>query len=445
MRVVVLTVVVALASCHSWRSGWSGARSCREVTQPGSRPAAPPVIPPAHPDFTRLLAHRNYYAVGRIGEYEHHFAVWYNCVEQSVSEYAVRADGTIRDAGGAWGGLAVRASDETPRIPAAQRERAARVLARNDARHEGESGAVVAYLGTYREVEIHERVPRSPPGDPYRRMMSHATLVLRADADLATFDGASDLSGGDTRLCWKDVVYGDCSAAYWFDFVPAIGAGTPQLPALVDPDSPQSTAERERFGAAALAAARAKLAGTPRTTIDDSDASLLPAGFAPPVVVAFTIYGRVERGEQPQASLEIEIPSAAIARGTSRGTARATVGGVTITGEADVAAVRPLPADATGEQTFDVRIAYRLADDRGNTRAGELVASATAMIDGDSIVFTALRLADDHVQKIHDPPNKQAFPGTAALVSIDAYVGVRDRPETWYPKRGKPHRSTTTP
>lgn len=398
---------------------------CNEVAQPRAAGApAPP--PPADEAFAKLRAFRNYYAVAGVGAYEHHFAVWFSCIEASVNYYAVAEDGTIRDAGGMWGGLAVQ-DGEVPAVPEAQRANADRVRARNDAKYERESVGGVQYLGSYREVVVRERVPGDGPGDPYARMVRHTEVTLRADAALTSFERYANATGGDTRLCWADSTYQDCTAQHWFEFVPD-GAGEPQLMALVAPGSPQSDAERARFAEAVMAAARAKADGDPPASIDAILAaqgeSILPAGFAPPVTVGFTIYGRVAHGEQPAGAITIELSPRDLVAGGASGKGTAQVGGVTFTAEVEL----------TSRSDTELGLAYVLRDDRGNVREATTTARVTMLVDGDAAVVQDLALPESVTQAIHDPPSSVDFPGVGDVTLFDAYLGVGARRQAWWPR-----------
>ena len=43
-------------------------------------------------------------------------------------------------------------------------------------------------------------------GDPYARMVRHATVILRGNADLTSVDGMASMEGGMTRMCWRDSI-----------------------------------------------------------------------------------------------------------------------------------------------------------------------------------------------------------------------------------------------
>lgn len=422
MRAAVVALVAACASCHGWTGPRFGSTtSCRETARPGGA-AGPVASPDADPAFAQLRAYRNYYAIAGVGAYEHHFAVWFSCVEQSVSYYAIGEDGAVRRAGGAWGGLAVR-GDDVDEVPAEQRANAAKIAAQHDADYDGASAGRIEYLGSYREVQVSERVPGDGPGDPYARMMRHTTVTLRANAALTSFDGLAGLEGGETRICWKDLAYGDCGPQAWLAFTPARGAGEPQLAALVSTPSPQDAAERARFADVVLAAARAKVAGDPPVTIETllagDDPSMLPAGLAPPVVVGFTIYGRVTAGDQPSGVIRVELSPRALLAGAASGHGDVMVGGVGFGADVTLTVVGGVISDEDGVVEAEVRLDYTL-DGKVGTATGRL----EALVDDDAVVVTELAFPE---------LARQELPGAGTVTQFDAYPGVSARREPWYP------------
>jgi len=430
--------LVALAGCH-WAAGGYGPRGtgggvaiaeCHEVRRTAAKRPAPP--PPADPAFARLLAFRPYYSLDRVGAYEHHFAVWFSCVEQSVDFYAVAPDGTVRREGGAWGGLAVGGS-KAP-VPAAQAANARRVAAQHAADYVDASVGKVTYLGWYREVQVTERLPVSPPGDPYARLMWHATVTLRADAGLTRFDGKlASMHGGETRMCWRDLAYVPCDAPRWID-VDTPPSAAPDLVALVRDDSPLPAAERGRFTAAVLAAARDREAGRPGASVDAILArqgdGVLPPHLAPPLRTAFTI--RVGRAGAP-VSLLVPLAPADALHGTSRSTARTTVAGVPVAAEVEASAVTPLAADARGAHQVQLHVRYRLTAGAGPgavVRDADAVVDVDALVGADAAVITHLAWPAEATSHPALPPLAQTLP--VGGVTLDARFGVSVDVEPWW-------------
>lgn len=436
MRLLVLAVL-ACGACGGQGRLFSRSSDCHERAKPGAAtPAAPAETPPPDPAFAQLRAYRNYYAIAGVGAYEHHFAVWFTCVEQSVSYYAVAPDGSVRDNGGAWGGLAVRRGDPDG-VPADQRANADRIAAQHEADYDGASAGKIEYLGSYREVHVTERVPLDQPGDPFARMMRHAELTLRANADLTFVDGVASGTGGETRICWDGLAYGDCGPQHWFEFTPAEGIGEPQLPALVYPRSPQPADEQARFAGVMLAAARAKVAAEPGAAIDAILAAqgdtTLPPGHAPPIVVAFTIYGRTAGGDQPSGVVRVELSPLELLAGKATGTARAKVGGVTFGAAVEATVAGGVITDEDGVVEADLTLRYELVDGRGTTRAADVSAHVKALVADGAAAVLELTLPESVQQAIHDPPNSQEFPGAGAVTSFDTYLGVSARRDAWWP------------
>lgn len=437
-RCFAFFATVTLLGCHG--SGFPLVmRMCRET--PGARPtAAPAPPPPAHPDFERLRAYRNYYSIARVGEYEHHFAVWFGCVEPSVVNYAISPEGVIRRAGGYWGGLAVRDGEPAP-IPDDQLGHKRAILARHAEEYDGESSVKIAYLGSYREVVVSELVPMSAPGDPYARMVGHATATLRASADLTTLSGHADMQGGATRMCWRDIRYRDCTEQAWIDFAPR-DEGTAQLPSLVSDRSPLAPDERARFQSAVLAAARRHAAGEPKSPLDPILArqgdTLLPPGLNRPLEVGFTLYARAPNQAQVKqegASLTTKLPVRDALEGVARSSARTRIAGIGVTAEFEMSADGARSPGERGEVQVPLRIRYRLADDRGHARTGEVAITAAVLLDGDASVVQSRTFHGNVTEHIHDPPMGQSLPGMGPFAGIDAYFGIEEPAAvpTWWP------------
>jgi hypothetical protein len=432
-------VALGCAGCH-WASGGFGhgggggvaVAECHQVQRTPARRAAPPA--PADPGFARLLAFRPYYSLDRVGAYEHHFAVRFSCIEQSVDYYAVAPDGTVRRDGGAWGGLA-DGSGRAGQVPPAQMANARRVAAAHASDYVDASVGQIDYLGSYREVVVTERLPVSPPGDPYGRMMWFATTTLRADAGLTRLDGKlAGLHGGETRVCWRDFDYVPCGAPRWID-VDTPPSAAPDLVALVRDDSPLPAADRDRFAAVVLAAARDQVGDRPGASLDailarQGDAAL-PPHLAPPIRTGFTI--RPGRGDRDATSLEVPLSPVDAVHGTARGRARTTVGGVPVTAEVEASAVAPVAADARGPQQLQLRVRYRLTAGAGPsavTRDAEAVVDVDVLVSDDAAVVTLLVWPAEATAHPTAPPLGQSLP--IAGVALDARFGISIDPEPWW-------------
>ena len=163
---IALMPLVVLVGCGGWQpSSRVLLRECREVPREASHPSRIPEGPrPIHPDFAKLRAYRHYFALRKIGPYVHHFAVHFNCIEQSVDCFAVDDAGRVTSEGGAWGGLAGSPRGTTS-VPDAMRAHAERARKALDDAYENESIQQVQYLGSYRKVVVEEMLPVEPPGD----------------------------------------------------------------------------------------------------------------------------------------------------------------------------------------------------------------------------------------------------------------------------------------
>lgn len=433
------------AGCRVFTGGGVWYDQCREAPAAQKARSVPSKSPPApaHPDYERLLAYRNYYRLERVTPFAHRFAVWFSCIEQSVDYYAVSPEGVVSQSGGAWGGLAVR-DGKPAEVPEALRGAAKLVRDAHDARYEHESGERVEYIGSYREVEVTELVPQSGPGDPYTRMVGHTSVTLRANESLTWVDGFARAEGGETRMCWRDLLVLGCGPAYWIDFAPNTGGGVGQLPALVKAGSPQPSAERVRFTDAALAAARAYLAKEPSPSLESilarQGSSVLPPGFTTPLNVGFTIYARVADAgvpdgshKQQEAALKLAIPTLELLRGGARATGTVVIAGVGITAVVDVKPTEVLPPDASGASHASLQLHYTLTDGRGNTRSADVTLKAEALVDGDAAVLTLSPLSNEITSRTHEPPLGQHFPGAGGYSSLDVYVGFSSGHSRWWP------------
>lgn len=427
LSLVLGGLVLVCAGCR-WAGSMVGMPMCHRVKDAPDAPINR-TPPPAHPDFERLRAYRNYYSIGKVGAYEHHFAVWFDCVEQSVAYYAVSPTGEVRRAGASWGGLAVR-DGEPPEIPDDQRDNARAVLARHAGDYDHESSVRAEYLGSYREVFVTELVPTSLPGDPHARMVWHAEATLRASADLGSITGVAGMSGGETRMCWRDTDYRDCTEQAWIDFAPENG-GVVELLALASPRSKVAPAERARFQEAVLAAARRRLAGQPGAPLDGILArqgdALLPPGLAQTFQAGFTLYARPAEGSgatQAEAAITAEIPARDALKGVAHGVARGTIAGVAVTAEIEIALDGHPEVPEHGEAPLTFRVRYRLTDSRGNTRSAEVAMTAKLLLDGDTVVPRWSELPQEVTGHPHEPPLGQHLPGAGPFRQIDAYLGV---------------------
>lgn len=420
-------LAIAASGCRSLGLPFAG-RECREVGAPAVPASSPP---PAHPDFERLLAFRNYYSIGDVTEYEHHFAVSFRCVEGVIEYLAISPSGAIRRTGGMWGPLPMKDGEPAP-IPAEQLDNKRAILARHAAAYDGESGVKIWYLGSYREVHVTELVPESAPGDPYRRMVTQATVVLRAGPDLTTVSGIAEMSSlGETRLCWRDIHVRDCTEQAWVDFTPTT-IGAAQLPSLVSAASPVAAEERARFQAAVLEAARRRAAGQPTASLDEIVArqgdTLLPPGLSRSFQVEFKLYARPTDPARPQqtedSSLVSSLPVRDAMAGTARSVVRGKIAGIGVVAEIEMAPDGPRDPAERGELQVPFRVRYRLTDDRGHKRSGEVVITATVLVDGEAAAAHSRVYQGKVMERVHEPPIGQTFPGLGSFRQIDAYFDV---------------------
>lgn len=441
LRVWLCCLCLVLAGCCvgcRWLGVSLPGRECRAVGVGQVPVPAPP--PPAHPEHQRLLAYRNYYSITRVGEYEHHFAVGFHCIEGAIEYYAVSAAGTVRTTGGFWGPLPMQDGAPAP-VPADQIANASAVRDRHAAAYDGESRVHLWYLGSYREVEVSEVVPMAAPGDPYKRMVGQATAVLRASADLTTFSGFASFGGGGTFQCWRDLHVRDCGEQSWIDFTPSI-AGTVQLPSLISPRSPLGDGERARFAAAVLAGARRRAAGEAGAPLDEILAgqgdSLLPAGLSRPFVVEFKLFARpmeMGKGDQAEVVLSTTLSVRDALEGVARGVARGQIANVGVVAEVELSADGPQPPGVQGELQVPLRLRYQLGDNRGNRRSGEIALQATVLLDGEASAVQARTFPGGVMDHTNDPPVHQSLPGVGTFRAIDAYLGVQETAAvaTWWP------------
>jgi hypothetical protein len=430
--------IAACAGCH-WAAGGYGrshggdddgfdyhpVAECRELRKGPTAPAKPA---DAHPDFARLGAERDYFRVTAVGDLADHFLVFSSCIEEVIDVYAVLPDGTVRWESGGFGGLGMRSG--TPRDVPADKEALAQVArAQHDADYEHAPITKIEYLGAYREVTVEDLVPVSPPGDPYARMTWHQQAIVPMNADLTEIVARPGLSGGETRLCWKDINVLDCGQARWMDFTIA-PIGAPQLAALLTDGSPAAPAEKARFAKALFAAAK----GAAPAKLDDllavQGGGLLPDKLEAPIRAGFSFRGA---GTTP---IELRVPLSIgeIARGTARGRATAQVDGVTITLAVEAAADNPTPAVAHGDAKLRVHIDYALDDGRGPARTGRVAYDVEALLDGDRGLVTSLGVDAELNKHANDAPLVQKLPGGTSAKELRADFGVAWMIEPWYPK-----------
>ena len=254
---LALPLSFVIASCHFHHGRSYSLANCERTFAEPARKAA---VPPPDLEFAKLHENHSYFSIGNVGPFAAHFAVRFSCIEQSEDYYDVLADGTIEVVGRAWRGLAAPEGGKHPETPADQRSNAELVAARHANDYRGATTGDIDYLGSWRDVQLTERVPQSPPGDPFHRSLAHWTMSLHANADLtALVDKPRVADGGDTLMCWKDFDYVPCHDQHWLDF-DAPPTTKVQLPALLQRD--------DALLNAALAAARDKSAGKPGADIE---------------------------------------------------------------------------------------------------------------------------------------------------------------------------------
>ncbi|MEZ4294352.1 MAG: hypothetical protein R3B70_05210 [Polyangiaceae bacterium] len=428
-RAVPLVALFAFASlgCHLSHVPLLG-HECREVKDPAAPPpVAPGPPPPAHADFHRLLAYRNYYAISAVTEYEHHFGVWFSCIEQSVQFYAVSPSGKVRSVRGYWGGLATSPEKLDP-IPPEQRDNELAVLAAHRRAYDGDSSVRVGYLGSYREIHVQERVPEGPPGDPYSTMMAHSEAVLRANGDLTAVSGFSLATSGDTRLCWRDLHVRECTEQEWFDFTPE-KKGLAQLHAFLQERPDISAAERARFQDTVLAAARRHAEGKPGVPLDDILAhqgdSLLPPGLVQPIRMQLALYARPSAQatsvKQEEIVLQLDVPARDALTGVARAEARGEVAGIPFKAEVELAAVTPQDLPASGAVEAPLEARFVLTDGRGNKRTGTVPFTAGVLVDGESLVLRSIAVSPSLTDGAPHAPLHHTFAGSGPFQQIDVY------------------------
>ena len=428
-------IAIALcASCH-WAAGGYGREhrggdddlgyqmelpECRDLRKPSGAPAAPA---PAHADFAKLGAARDYFRVTEVGDLADHFLVFSDCIEQVIDVYAVLPDGTVRWESGGFGGAGLR-SGSPGKVPSDKQALADAVRAQHDREYAGAPITSVEYLGTYREVTVEDVVPISPPGDPYARMAWYQRAIVPMDAGLTEIVARPGISGGETRLCWKDLHVLDCGEPRWMEYsIAAVGA--PQLAALLTEGSPAAPAERARFLAALAAAANGAAPIALDALLAKQGSGLLPPGLDGKLRAGFQI---VAPGS-PAVELRVPLSIGEIARGVARDKASVAVGGTTYTLAVEAAADAATPPADHGDVKLKVHMDYALDDGHGAARTGTMRYDVEALLDGDRGIVTSLGLDAELNKHPIDPPLRQTFAGGAR-----ADFGVAWQIEPWYPK-----------
>jgi hypothetical protein len=398
----------------------------------------------AHPEIAELRAFRSYVQVTDVGDYGHHFAVWYQCIEPNVLVLSVvpgpgRPD--IRLTRGAWGGLGVR-PDDVPPVPPAARDMAEQVMGELRRRVSHARDPQITYLGAYREVTVAELVPASPPGDPMQRSVIHTQLVLRANESLTTVERTvADASGGITRLCWEDSDYVPChDAPYWVPFTaPSPWRGDRLLPPLARGGDGVPEALRQEFVEATLAVARGRLQGAPRVPLAQvhgrGEGSVLPATLEQQVVLNVRLYARVESGNhrgERDGHLELLFSTAGAVFGHAEATDQTTAGGLAFHAHARLSADAPSPAEAHGEQELDFTLELTVSDERGNEHRRTIPVKGRVVLDAGRAATLAFE-ADFGQTGTHEPPRHMDFPGHDEVRQIDAYVEQSLYSATWRP------------
>ncbi len=424
--------VLALASCH-WAAGGFGRRGAADdgdsynVTAAGpecreTRPQVarkPPA--PAAPDFAKLGAYRSYFRVTHVDPPADHFAISFDCVEQSIAVYGVSPDGTVRFESGRFSGLGIRGG--TPRdVPSDKQGAAQRALAQLAADSQDYGGATVKYLGSYREVTVEEVVPVTGPGDPYKRMTWYQRAIIPMNADLTQIIDKPGIEGGETLLCWKDIDELDCGDARWMDFDVA-PVGAPQLAALLTDGSPAAPADRARFLAALTAAGNGAAPIATDALLARQGGGLLPKGFDTPLRAGFSI----RRYGKPGAPIDLRVALSAgqIARGHASGTATGSIDGVTLSLAIEAAPEAPVTADGGAK----LRVHFRdTLDDGHGARTGEVIDDVDLTVDGDAAAVWSLGLSAESNKHASEAPVVQKMDG------LRADFGVNWQIEPWYPK-----------
>jgi hypothetical protein len=357
-------------------------------------------------------------------------------VETVLASVAITPAGVIHADGPWWGGggpAFIASRRDPPPIPPAMRDYAERVRRAVAAVYSDESDVRVVYEGSFRNVRIRESVPLDVPGDDLR-LEIYEEYTLSANAELTAVDPARRyMEGGVTRLCWKARDWGPCAREQrWIPFVPKQASAWPQITSLIGAERGAEAAERARFEAAVLAAARQIAAGGAATSFAElqamQGAALLPTNLSVPIAVSFEIHARTDRTGLPQGprSIELELPIAEALFETAGAstTGRAVVAGVTFTVTVWLEPDAPLSREASGRHDLRYTLRYRLRDDRGNERKAQLPLGGRFLVDGASAV--AVNMDPGAIQH-GEPPWFQTFPGQGAYGEFDVYMGIQAR------------------
>ncbi len=399
------------------------ATGCPRPEQPTSAPVQTrtPIVRPAppepHAEFQELRRFRNYYRVVEVGEYRHHFVVFYHQGELSTATYeaVVGDDASLERIGDSFGWVTTRPPRKP--IPGAVRSLAGAIQEEIGA----ERSPQVEYLGTYRTMRIQEIVFGDAGGYPPGSRQVQLTLAV--SEDLTEIQGPAGYTfdmGGMFRL-------GDAAARYdetnWIDA--RVGRqGRPQLYALFSESLAFDQATRRSFEAAALAAARRLVDGAPAFELAElevqQDPQLLPSDLE--VRRAFTFYVNARKTnslEQPTAKVWFDTPRifGAEQRIEMSHSVSTPYGLVSFDARMKIQA-RPIPEGAAGEFTVPVDVDFEV-----RTRAphrpvdihrGRVEAPAQVVVDGDRVL----------VLRLTPPIPKHTVPGLEPFREFEIHLGA---------------------
>jgi len=377
--------------------------------QTASGPQRPPP-PEPHADFSQLRPYRNYYRVVSVGEYRHHFVVFYHDSELALATYDAPVDGSAppRKTGGSFGLVTTRPAPEP--IPDSVRHLATAIA--------GEFGhtanAQVIYLGAYRALQVQEIIVLPPTKT--RSATTATRLTLAANEDLSAIDGTARYAfdtGGRLRL---DDASNHADVPSWIDA--DLGEhGERLLWRLYQPPSPIAPAVRTAFEAALLTAALRRLAGEAGTPLAElavaRDPRPLPADLATRQPFIFLING-VDNGRQ-QFWAETWFDYRDVFGGSQR--MRMALSVPTDRGSrafnAEITLHAPALPTTDGQHEVEVTVDYRMWTRDADPVTGTSPVSLPVFVDGDRFYVTTGRGAGIPMH---------TFPGIAPYDRFEAHL-----------------------
>jgi len=206
-----------------------------------------------------MLSGESYIQLTYLGPYRHHFSVYATGLESSVSHVGVERRGGeifVENEGGSFPAM----PRPTP-IPSQVRDLAAALRERAGASVE------LAYHGLYREMTVHEVVPRGPYTDGIDREAELTRLLLEVDENVTQLRAVHRLTREGSAVCLETSSMVPCHhRAHWVRTPAGLSTGTRILPVWAED---LEAAPFQGLRSAVLRAGQEMLAERPGPALED--------------------------------------------------------------------------------------------------------------------------------------------------------------------------------